>query len=421
MKSLRSNFSWTLAGNLVYGGCQWGMMVAVARVGTPAMVGAYAYAQALTAPVILFSNLQLRSIQATDSAERYSFGHYLALRILTTIAAFALILGLAAVPGHSKEVVMVTLLVGLAKSVESMSDVYFGFLQHHELMSRIAKSMMIKGPLSLAAITATVYFTHSIVAGAAAVLCAWTLVYLLYDSGSTRLTPHVSGRPQWSWVQLRELAVLSFPLGITMLLISFNANLPRYFLEHFQGEKSLGLFSVLATLQTAGSLVVMALGNSAAPRLAKYYDEGNWEQFRKLILQLTALCSGLGLAALAAAAIAGDTLVGLVFGKIYAGQNTTLLWIAAGAAVSFASSIFGYAATASRRIAFQPKVCAVAAIITAAGCYLLVPRYGGTGAAVATFVATLVSLILYYWSFVSSAAECRRNSMNRRAVETEAV
>jgi hypothetical protein len=29
--SLRRNFSWTLAGNVVYAGCQWGMLVALAK------------------------------------------------------------------------------------------------------------------------------------------------------------------------------------------------------------------------------------------------------------------------------------------------------------------------------------------------------------------------------------------------------
>jgi hypothetical protein len=37
--TLRVNFLWTLAGNVVYAACQWGILVALAKLGTPQMVG----------------------------------------------------------------------------------------------------------------------------------------------------------------------------------------------------------------------------------------------------------------------------------------------------------------------------------------------------------------------------------------------
>ena len=37
--TLRRNFSWTFVGNLVYSGCQWGMLVVLAKLGSPGMVG----------------------------------------------------------------------------------------------------------------------------------------------------------------------------------------------------------------------------------------------------------------------------------------------------------------------------------------------------------------------------------------------
>src|SRR6266568_5527229 len=40
--SLRTNFAWTLAGNAVYAVCQWGMLVSIAKLGSPAMVGQFA-------------------------------------------------------------------------------------------------------------------------------------------------------------------------------------------------------------------------------------------------------------------------------------------------------------------------------------------------------------------------------------------
>ena len=66
--SLRKNFTWTFAGNAIYAASQWGQLVVLAKLGTPETVGQIALALAICAPVIMFANLQLRSVQATIAA-----------------------------------------------------------------------------------------------------------------------------------------------------------------------------------------------------------------------------------------------------------------------------------------------------------------------------------------------------------------
>ena len=119
--SLRSNFSWTFAGNVVYAGCQWGMLMVLAKLGSPERVGQFALGLALTAPVIMLTNLQLRAIQATDARREYRFGHYLALRLATTALSLLVIAGIAC--GYRLETALVILAVGLSKAFESLSDV----------------------------------------------------------------------------------------------------------------------------------------------------------------------------------------------------------------------------------------------------------------------------------------------------------
>ena len=81
---LRENFAWTLAGNAIYATCQWGILVAIAKLGTPAMVGQFALGLAVAAPVFMLTSLQLRVVLATDARNEYRLGHYLAPRLLGT-------------------------------------------------------------------------------------------------------------------------------------------------------------------------------------------------------------------------------------------------------------------------------------------------------------------------------------------------
>jgi len=113
--SLRVNFSWTFAGNVIYAACQWGILVVLAKLGSPKMVGQFALGSAITAPVIMFTNLQLRAVQATDAKDEYSFGDYFSLRLLTTALAFLIIVCIAALSGYSMITAMVILAVGAAR------------------------------------------------------------------------------------------------------------------------------------------------------------------------------------------------------------------------------------------------------------------------------------------------------------------
>ena len=226
----------------------------------------------------MFTNLQLRAVQATDAKREYLFGHYLGLRFFTTTLALLLIAGITLAGGYRPETTLVILTLGLAKGFESMSDVIYGLLQQHERMDRIAVSMMLKGPLSLLALGAGVWLTGSVFWGAMGLAGAWGLLLFSYDirSGALILAiqePRSAGtpprkniraylRPIWEIGALKRLVWLTLPLGVSMMLISLNTNIPRYFIEHYLGERELGIFAAMAYLMVAGKTVVSALAQS---------------------------------------------------------------------------------------------------------------------------------------------------------------
>ena len=57
---LRGNFAWMLVGNGVYAATQWGVLVVIAKLGAPELVGRFALGLAVCAPVFLLSRLALR-------------------------------------------------------------------------------------------------------------------------------------------------------------------------------------------------------------------------------------------------------------------------------------------------------------------------------------------------------------------------
>ena len=407
--TLPNNFFWTFAGNAVYAASQWGMLVVLAKLTSPEKVGQFTLGLAITAPVIMFTNLQLRAVQATDAKHQYRFGDYLALRLITTALALLIIVGIVSLAGYREEIALVILVVGLAKAFESISDVFYGLLQQHERMDRIAKSMIIKGLLSLVALGLGVQLTGSIVWGTLGLALVWALILLSYDirSGAWILGSHrtliglkppreagtVSElRPTLSIETLRKLTQLTLPLGFVMLLISLNPNIPRYFVEGYLGERELGIFAALAYIMVAGNTVVNALGTAAAPRLAKYYAEGMTEAFNALLLKLAGMGMLLGVAGVLVAYVAGSEVLTLLYGPAYATYVGVFIWLMIAAGIQYVAAFLGYGITAARYFKVQVPLHAGVAAVTGVACTVLVPYHGFYGAASAVIASAVFML-----------------------------
>jgi O-antigen/teichoic acid export membrane protein len=404
--SLRANFSWTFIGSAVYGGSQWGILIVLAKLTTPEAVGRFALGLAVCAPVIMFTGLDLGSVQATDARREYSFADYLSLRLVMTMLALAIIAIIGLVSGYGRETAIVVLLVGLSKAVEAISDIYYGLFQQRERMDRMAISRMIKGPLSLLALGSMVYFTHSIAWGVVGLVAAWTALLLFYDIPNGHAiqrnsvpdqgdsTPaearfHLSRHLPTLW----ELAWLAAPLGIVMTLISLNTNIPRYAIERYLGERDLGIFAAMAYLIVAGQMVVGALGLSTSPRLAQHYADKNEKAFRGLLLKLTLIGVIIGLAGIAVALLGGKALLTLLYKPEYADHSDVFVWIMIAGGIGYTSEFLGYVMTAVRLLKVRAILSIVVVTSTAVASWILIPSFGLVGGAMTLVVSAIVRLL----------------------------
>src|SRR5262249_54955675 len=158
--------------NAVYAAGQWAILSLLAKVGGGEMLGQYAYAIAVTAPVAMLVHLNLRAVIATDVAQKHAFRDYLSVRLWTTAAGAVAIAPLALALARTQEMAIVIFAAGMAQSIENVSDAFYGALQRHERMDRIALSMMGRAVLSVAALGVTLRLMHNLIAAVIALALA---------------------------------------------------------------------------------------------------------------------------------------------------------------------------------------------------------------------------------------------------------
>jgi O-antigen/teichoic acid export membrane protein len=394
---------------VTYIAAQWAMLTVLAKIGTPKMVGQFALGLAITAPIIVFSSLELRAVQATDATRHYRFGDYLALRLLATTLGLVVILGITYVVGYRGETALVILVIGLAKSLESISDVFYGLFLQRENIDLMAKSMMLKGPLSLMGFTLGVYITGNVVGGAVGLTFVWALLLFGYDvrngarilrsphRTSPSVTPREAGpggtlRPYWRMDTLGKLAWFALPLGVVGMLLNLYPNIPRYFVEGYLGRSELGIFAAMSYIMIAGVRLVDSLAQSVGPRLAGYHAAGNEAGFRAVLFRAVGVGLALGAMGVLLALLAGSQILTLLYGPEYAAHPDVFVWLMVAAGIDYVTSFLGWAITATRRFVVQiPLVALVACAVTVA-CFWLVAAAGLRGAAIASAIAAAVRL-----------------------------
>jgi O-antigen/teichoic acid export membrane protein len=414
--SLRRNFSWTLIGNVFYSACQGGMLIVLARLGTPEMVGAFTFALAVTAPLFMFSNLQLRVVQATDAQAQYTFNDYLGLRLASTLLALGGLLGINLLFPSSHSTII--LIIGVAKAVESISDVCAGFMQQQERMDFISISLMIKGSLSLLLLAMGIVVTGKVMGGAVGLAIAWAIVLMGYDLRIMRRLIKRGSQdflkltPSWKWPIQQKLIRLTLPLGAVMLLISLNANIPQYLIQYFIGRHylhpaDLGIFAAIAYLMLVGSIVQGALAQAASPRLAKYYAEGRRKAFSTLLFNLLGIGAAIGGIGIGVAWMFGKPLLTLIYTAQYGQYSHLLVWLMGAASLEYLCSFLGTGITSARYFRVQVPLFATSAVMMAIASFILIPLQGLTGIPLAMIMTAFLRILLCFAVLAHALKQCQ--------------
>ncbi len=395
--SLRADFVWTSTGNVVYSACQWGILIVLAKLGTPQAVGEYALGVAITAPAILLASLQLRSVLVSDLRQKHPFERYLSMRVTSMLIVLLAISGAAVAMKSSLRTTTLISLVALGQVFEFTSDIFYGLMQKLEMMGRIARGLMIKGPLSLLALALGMYLTRDVIGAICGLAAARAMVLVTYDA-----RVFGEGKPGTAFLRalwpprdakaMRGLLWNSLPLGVILLLGSLYVNVPPYFIARSLGKRDLGIFSALASLAMAGNVIISALGQSAFLRLAKARASSP-RRFLVLLFKLLAVAAALASAGILVAATAGGPILALLFRPEYSRHVDLFVWLMIASGLGYFVSLMGYAMTAIR--CFKPQIplllCASATSLLSSA--WLVSRTGLKGAVASIMIASLVYLV----------------------------
>jgi O-antigen/teichoic acid export membrane protein len=382
--SISRNVAWTASSSVVYALCQWGMLVAFARLATPEALGQFAFGLALSAPVMMFLQLQLRTVQVTDTRGRFA----------ASFAGLATVLLMAVAMGAQGSGIAVAAIVAAVKVVDGLGDVLFGAWQKLERLDVPAALLIVNGAVSLAALTGALWAGVPVV-GAVSGSLAGSVVAFAAAAWLTRTHLRVSFVPGAGTLhRIGELTSAALPLGFAMALISLTSNIPRYFIQAWLGDRELGIFAALTYVTAAGMTLVSAVGNSLTPAMARDFDRGDGYAFGRRFWMLLAVSTGIGLSGLLTALLFARPVLQVVYGEEYARSAGVFVHAMALGTVTYMAAAVGFAMSAAKCFRAQaPMLVLVVATILGAS-IAWIPSSGLHGAISALMLGATVQLML---------------------------
>ena len=377
------------------------MLVTLTKLSSVENVGLFGLAMAISTPIIVFTNLHLRTVYVTDVKDDYNFGEYLGLRLFTIAFAFILVLFIGLCRGSDLYTTAILVTWCMAQCVVSLKDSFLAVMQKNERMDKVSQSRVMQAVGSLVVFTGLLFLTRNLLIAAIGVLFVRIIVLLFWDIVNAKYIfsylnqsseSKLSLIPSFNLNRIYKLMIMTFPLGIVMGLVSLSKNIPCYFIESYHGKELLGYFTPIVSFVVVGNMMIIAIAQSVAPRLAVYYNE-NIQAFGKLLIKLFFIGLFVGIAGIIVAQLFGEFILSKFFKPEYSQYKNILVLIMVAATPYYITSFLNNGLMAARKFKIQVPLMVFSIIIVLIISYLLIPKYGQIGAAWAMFAGAMVTMV----------------------------
>ncbi|GAA4514810.1 oligosaccharide flippase family protein [Sphingobacterium thermophilum] len=390
MSNLKQNVSWMLIGNVFYAFAQWLQLTIIAKWSEVEILGNFTLYLSIVAPVFMFTNLQLRAVQVTDSVGKWRFSDFFTLRVISCLLSIVIVAIISLII-NPKNVFQLFIIVFL-KILEGFSEIFNSRQQLNEQMKNVAISFILKGVAVVLGTFLGYFIFDSLSIGLLISLFFVLLVVLYNDYYLCRPIIREKSLVKLNIEKLKALFITSLPLAVVMLIISLNTNVLKYFVEHFLGTAYQGLYSTLSYLLVMGNFIIAAVGQSFIPKLSKLYDTENYRAFKSLSRRFILISFAVGVLTFLISFGWGKQILVILFNKEIANYYKLFQWIMFSGIFMYLASSLGYIMTAMKIFKPQPFINAFVLLLNLVLGFVFIRKFGINGVVYSLIIVFIVQI-----------------------------
>lgn len=394
----RSSYIWNCI-NAVMSACQCPViMMVITRTNGVGDAGVFSIAFAVASLMLYVGQYGIRKFQASDIDEKFSFGEYHSMRVITCsvmviVSLMYCIYGMV-FNDYSKEKFIIVFLVCMLKCIQAYADVIHGRMQQKGRLDIAAKVSAVRYAAEVAAYVITLVITNDLLISTIACIVVSIAVLILTTLNVGR--NYCSFKLRINWWKLKQLILEGFPLFVSLFLNMYIGNAPKYAIDSYLTDEIQAVYNLVFMPAFMVGLLANFIFNPILTSYARVWLDNQFKRFRKLIYKQCAVILVITAAGLAVAFTIGIPLLSIVFGVDLHLYKAELCVIMVGGGMLAFATFFSTVLTIIR-MQNPLFVCygVVAAAAKLASGYM-VQSNGIMGAAVMyTILMTVLSIMLF--------------------------
>lgn len=200
----------------------------------------------------------------------------------------------------------------------------------------------------------------------------------------------------------RKLISVSVPMLFSNSLFLVMNWTDTLMLSGFHGEDAVGIYNIALKIASLNTIALIAINSIASPKFSEIYSSEGNRRFRRIVQQTTLLTCLISLPIFIVILLFPESVL-RIFGQEFVVGKSALIILSIGQLVSAFSGSTMIVLNMTGREKAGRNILTVTVVLNIIINYLLIPRYGILGAAIATMSSTifwnLISVIYIYKSF----------------------
>ena len=387
-KNTRANYSWNMAGSIFEAALSFVLLIVVNRVMGENSGGIFTLAFSHAQLMYNIGTLEVRPIQSTDVRQKYPFSAYFSLRLVSGFIMIAACLVYALTFDADPVKQRIMMYICLYKTIEAVQDVFTAMYQQHDRIEYSGKISVLRISLILVTFTATLLLTRQLEPACIVMLLAGTGTLLTYNFHIWKKFPDAVIRLDFS--HTKEILIACFPLFISVFVMLYISNAPKYAINRYCTEVIQNRYSILFMPAFVINLFSLFVLRPMLTTMARIWTNGEIRKFRSNILKMAAGIAALTLLGISGAWLLGIPILKLLY-KVDLQQYRPVLLLVMVYGGLNAVNIFLYnmiAVTRSQKWLLTGYLSAALAIFFLAPA--LVARYEMTGAILSSIISMLL-------------------------------
>ncbi|MBU5618090.1 polysaccharide biosynthesis C-terminal domain-containing protein, partial [Psychrobacter sp. TAE2020] len=183
-------------------------------------------------------------------------------------------------------------------------------------------------------------------------------------------------------------------LGITVMIVSLQINMPRYFIENYHSIEKVGVFTIFYYFIVIGGIIINSVCQYLSPYYSKSWSRKDYSLFFKYIRYSWIIAGLFGIAGYIVTLFFGNDILHLIYDNKFDSYTDILNILMIAGVFVYLSIVNGYVMTSIKVIKAQVPMFAFLLVLTTISSWYLIPKYDLVGAAWVSVISAFTQFVI---------------------------